>query len=69
MADLESLHSNHIARFDTLYSANKSHTKYVFLKWLGAYGELEHLANISKKNYADIADAFCQAIAWHLNPR
>jgi hypothetical protein len=67
LADSGSQHSSHIAKFDTLYSANKSHTKYVFLKWLAAFGELSHIANISKKNYADIADAFCQAVAWNLN--
>ncbi len=66
MKDPKSKHSYHIAKYDTLYCANKSHTRYIFLEWLAARNETNKLINIKRKNYSDIADAFCQAIAWYL---
>jgi hypothetical protein len=65
--DPNSIHSSHIAKYTTLYTANKSHTKYLFLSWLNAHGQTHHINKINKKNYADIADAFCQAAAWNIN--
>jgi hypothetical protein len=65
-ADPKSRHSHHIAEYDTLYTANKSHTKYLFTKWLATHKQMEHIYEIPKKNYADIADAFCQAAAWFI---
>lgn len=62
--DPESKHSFYIAKYTTLYTANKSHTKYLFIEWLHAHNQLHELNGIKKKNYADIADAFCQAAAW-----
>lgn len=50
----------------TSYTANKLHTKYLFLKWIDAHNYKHMISHISKKNYSDIADAFCQAIAWHM---
>lgn len=65
-SDPNSLHEAHKAQYTKLYTGNKSHTKYILLEWLNAYGQMAHLAQIGKKNYADIADAFCQAAAWDL---
>lgn len=66
---VESCHSAHIAKYRTLYTANKSHTKYLFISWLAAHNQTQFIKNINKKNYADIADAFCQAAAYQLNGR
>lgn len=62
--DPKSFHNYHIKKYQTLYTANKSHTKYIFLEWLEQNKQKNKLSDINKKNYSDIADAFCQAIAW-----
>jgi hypothetical protein len=64
--DINSQHNSHIERYKKKYTGNKSHTKYIFIQWLTAYNKLNYIKNINKKNYADIADAFCQANAWYL---
>lgn len=62
--DPKSKHNYHIANHRTLYCANKSHTRYIFLEWLAQHDQLDKLSKIKRKNYSDIADAFCQAVAW-----
>jgi len=58
-------HNHYIEKYQTLYAANKAHTRYLFLSWLKNNKQLNALQQIKKKNYADISDAFCQAIAWY----
>lgn len=62
--DHQSLHNFYVEKYQTLYAANKAHTRYLLLTWLKNNKQLEKLQHINKKNYSDIADAFCQAIAW-----
>lgn len=59
-----SFHNFYIEKYQTLYAANKAHTRYLFLSWLKNNKQSSKLQNIKKKNYSDISDAFCQAIAW-----
>jgi hypothetical protein len=62
----ESYYSYHRNKYKKKYTSNKSHTKYLFLNWLNAYGQNNKINIINKKNYSDIADAFCQAVSWNL---
>jgi hypothetical protein len=67
--DSNSYHSIYIEKYRKKYTSNKVHTKYIFINWINAYGKSNYLKNINKKNYDDIADAFCQAVAWYLEKK
>ena len=56
-------HCYFMEKYTTKYSANKTHTKANFLKWLELNG-VEMSKDIKKKNYDDIADAFMQIFGW-----
>lgn len=66
--DLKSTHNYYIHKYVKLYDANKAHTNYLFHRLIEIYElnseKQEKLELIKKKNYNDIADAVCQAIAW-----
>lgn len=66
--DVKSTHNYYVNKFVKLYDANKAHTKYLFNRLIEIYkldSEKENkLTLIKKRNYPDIADAICQAIAW-----
>jgi len=47
------------------YKANKEHTKYNMLYLLTVLDNMHMIKDIKKKNYDDIADTLCQALAWH----
>ena len=62
--DPKSHHSFYIQKYRNLYTANKAHTRYLFVKWIQSTNQNKLLKHINKRNYSDIADAFCQAVAW-----
>lgn len=47
------------------YKANKEHTKHNMLYFLTMTDRLDMIKDIKKKNYDDIADTLCQALAFH----
>ncbi len=47
------------------YKANKQHTTYNMLYLLTLMDKRCLISQIKKKNYDDIADTLCQALAWH----
>lgn len=66
--DFKSTHNYYIHKYVKLYDANKAHTNYLFHRLIEIYKlnseKQKRLELIKKKNYNDIADAVCQAIAW-----
>lgn len=60
----ESHYSKFLEKYSTNYSANKAHSKYLFLELLKNIGKNEIISNIKKKNIDDIADSVLMSISW-----
>ncbi len=59
-----SKYSNFLEKYSTNYSANKAHSKYLFLELLKNMNKTEIINDIKKKNIDDIADSVLMSLAW-----
>lgn len=55
-------YSSFIQKYNSNYTANKSHTKNNFIYFIDVFGLKEQTKHIKSKNMDDIADSFMQAI-------
>lgn len=60
----ESHYSKFLEKYSTNYSANKAHSKYLFLELLKNIGKSDIINDIKKKNIDDISDSVLMSIAW-----
>jgi len=58
------IHSVYMAKYASKYTANKRHTRENLIFWLTKRNQQELIANISKSNIDDAADAFMQIYGW-----